>query len=84
MTKRLRLAGRHFGFLTVVEQAGTTRDARQHKKASLWRCRCICGEEVVVRADHLRCGRVKACAVNGHRWNLAVFCDYRSRFEVKA
>jgi len=45
--------GQVFGRLTVVAWRGG--------KNSLWRCRCICGTEKVVRASNLRGGNAKSC-----------------------
>ena len=62
------LLKRKFGYLTVVDRGGYTRDSKLHKKARLWVCRCTCGQIKVVRADHLRGGKIKACNIDGHRW----------------
>ena len=32
-----------------------------HKKASLWKCRCSCGREVIVQLGNLRNGHSKSC-----------------------
>lgn len=62
------LVGRRFGYLTVLKREGAI--PRPHGKRSssqpTWRCRCICGQEIVVRGDHLRAGRKKSCSLNGH------------------
>lgn len=50
------LVGQQFGRLKVLERV----DA-QNKKAVYWRCLCKCGNETVVRSDHLRYGKVKSC-----------------------
>ena len=44
-----------FGDLTVIEKAGVC------KKATLWRCRCTCGKESIVRLGNLRSGHTKSC-----------------------
>lgn len=49
MPKKIDMTGRVIGLLTVIEECG--RDA--HGKV-LWRCRCECGNEVIVRGDNLR------------------------------
>ena len=53
--KKLDLTGRRFGRLTALAPA---RDARGH---TAWRCRCECGNEVVVRAGSLRTGNTRSC-----------------------
>jgi hypothetical protein len=50
------LTGQVFGRLTVVERAGSN----QHGRA-LWRCRCDCGNEVVVLGNSLLTSRTQAC-----------------------
>lgn len=47
--------GQKIGRLTVVEICG-----KQNGRMT-WRCVCDCGKETVVRADHLKDGRVKSC-----------------------
>jgi hypothetical protein len=37
-------------------------------KRALWRCRCECGREAVVRGDRLRSGRTKSCGVGNCRY----------------
>lgn len=55
-SKRLRnLAGRTFGRLTVVEREGT------RGGATMWRCRCVCGNETLVRYANLVRGMTKSC-----------------------
>jgi hypothetical protein len=49
------LAGRRFTDLLVLKRG------RKHKRNVYWLCRCICGAEKDVRADHLVSGRVKSC-----------------------
>lgn len=48
------LAGMKFGRLSVVERAG-------YDGKTLWRCKCDCGEERIVRSPHLRSGRQVSC-----------------------
>jgi len=48
--------GQRFNHLTVLGEAGT--DPRREK---LWRCRCDCGQEVVVTGSYLRTGHTKTC-----------------------
>ena len=55
MGTALDLTGMQFGSLTVIEKA------ENHKKATLWRCRCSCGREAVVQLGNLRSGHSKSC-----------------------
>jgi len=57
MTKpKLDLAGRRFGRLTVIEWVGRT--TTRH---SLWRCACLCGQEIVARRGNLLAGFTRSC-----------------------
>lgn len=49
------ITGRTFGRLTVIRH--------EHRRGAhqIWRCRCDCGIEHCVRADHLNQGRVRSC-----------------------
>lgn len=53
--------GKTVGLLTVIEMCG-----RQNKRLT-WRCRCSCGNETVVRSDHLKDGRVASCGCVGRK-----------------
>lgn len=55
MSNKLELAGKKFGRLTVVEEAGRA------NKFVLWRCRCDCGNEVIVRSSALNRGVIQSC-----------------------
>lgn len=57
MSKMIDLTGQRFGRLTVIEKApsvGKCTNAR-------WRCKCDCGNEVVIRSTTLRKGESKSC-----------------------
>jgi hypothetical protein len=47
------LTGRRFGRLTVI--------ARLDGRPIPWACKCDCGAETTVRADHLRSGAIRSC-----------------------
>lgn len=49
-------AGDKFGYLTVLERCETP-----DTKHVYWWCRCVCGNEIIVRGDNLLAGRVKSC-----------------------
>lgn len=59
----IRLEGVTYGFLKVLRRVGSNK-----KGNATWRCRCTCGEEVVVPSDKLRGGLKKSCALNGHMY----------------
>jgi hypothetical protein len=56
VSKAADLTGQQFGRLTAISFAG-----RNTRGASLWNCRCICGNECVVRLSNLQSGNTKSC-----------------------
>jgi hypothetical protein len=50
------LTGKVFGRLTAIERAG-----KDHANNTLWRCKCICGNEKIAPANSLNAGRTKSC-----------------------
>ena len=50
------LLGRRFGRLRVVARAGTN-----HKRAAVWRCRCICGSFALVEGRFLTARATRSC-----------------------
>ena len=56
MSKAIDLTGQRFGRLTVVEFVGT--DKRGN---ALWKCKCDCGNETVVRYSNLKSGHTTSC-----------------------
>lgn len=54
------LTGQRFGRLTVVERAGASKN-----REALWKCRCDCGNMVVVRSRSLRRGSTASCGCLG-------------------
>lgn len=64
--KFISLVGNKFGKLTVIE-----RTENQYTKSGVpvvaYRCRCDCGNEVIVRAGNLRSGHTSSCGCNSSR-----------------
>ena len=56
MPKKLELAGQPFGRLLVLYECGRSKDG-----CVLWKCRCECGNECVVRSDNLKNQRTQSC-----------------------
>lgn len=56
MSGRVDMTGRRFGKLTVLEYAGA-----YINRSALWRCRCDCGNEIIVLGSLLRDGRRTDC-----------------------
>ena len=50
------LTGQTFNRLTVIERAENAKDGKAR-----WRCRCSCGNEVVVVGKYLRRGTIQSC-----------------------
>lgn len=48
--------GNTYGYLTVIERAENDKDGHAR-----WKCRCKCGNEVIVLGKHLRSGNTKSC-----------------------
>lgn len=55
MGKKIDLTGQKFDRLTVIGLA------EYKNQTSYWRCRCICGNERVVRYGHLSNRQIKSC-----------------------
>lgn len=58
---RDNLAGRRFGYLTVLEYAG------KENGHSYWNCRCDCGETIRIRSDKLKSRPDVSCGCKSKR-----------------
>ena len=58
MGKRIDLTGQRFGRLVVISY---NEEVSKQKKKPHWNCKCDCGNECVVRGDHLRGGATTSC-----------------------
>lgn len=56
MGKIIDLTGKRYGMLVVLEYAGKYKSG-----GTLWKCKCDCGNTVVVRSNDLRTGNTKSC-----------------------
>lgn len=56
MGKRLDLVGERFGRLIVLKRAENDK-----QKNTMWLCGCECGNDKIVRGDHLKAGLIKSC-----------------------
>lgn len=56
MGRLLDLTGQRFGKLTVIEFAG-----HAPNRKTLWKCKCDCGNETLVKTNALRSGATKSC-----------------------
>lgn len=53
------ISGKRFGRLVAIEYAGAIRT--DTNRWSMWRCKCDCGNETVVRYIHLTTGNTRSC-----------------------
>lgn len=60
------LIGQKFNKLTVIERNGS-----DHRGEAQWKCKCECGNEIVVLGSNLRTGHTTSCG-----------CERRSRGEL--
>lgn len=60
------MVGQTIGNLTVLRREGSIKNTIGDSYAA-WRCRCTCGQEVVVRGQHLRRRVRTSCGLKGHR-----------------
>ena len=60
MGKFVDLTGQHFGRLVVIERGEDYIDNQGSKRVQ-WRCKCECGQEVLVRSSSLRSGVTISC-----------------------
>ena len=58
--KRMNLIGKRFGRLTVIDFAEDYVPPSNHHVAQ-WKCRCDCGNEIIVAQNHLRNNHTKSC-----------------------
>ena len=56
MSDKVDMTGRPIGRLLVIEECG-----RSSNGEALWRCRCECGNEVIVRGSSLRSENTTSC-----------------------
>lgn len=59
MGQFIDLTGQQFGYLTVIERE--PKSLTKSKGAVMWRCKCSCGKETVVRSRSLRNGDTRSC-----------------------
>lgn len=59
--KREDLLGKRFGKLVVIKRENDRVNLKTKYRESYWRCRCDCGNEVVVRHTNLKKGHTKSC-----------------------
>ena len=87
MAKVINELGNRYGSLLVIEEAG--RD--KHKKA-LWKCKCDCGNEIIVIGSNLRKGNSTTCGCKrlsadlaeiGNQYGMLTVLESAGRTEAK-
>ena len=61
MSKLIDLTGRRYGRLLVLRREGSHWNDMGLHSTPTWRCRCDCGNEVVVIGYRLRGGQTRSC-----------------------
>ena len=77
MPKKIDLTGQPFGRLVVIREAGRAKDG-----TVLWLCRCDCGNELVVRGDHLRSEHTQSCGCLRRGLNTTHGCTQKPWYKV--
>lgn len=70
----IEMIGQKFGRLTVVEECG-----RDNYRQAKWKCRCDCGNEIVVRGYSLRVGNTQSCGCLQKEKNLELRTTHGQR-----
>ena len=66
MGKLVDLTGRIFGQFTVIERVKIPGEHESH-----WKCKCTCGNEIIVIAGNLKKGTSKSCGCTAHERSAA-------------
>lgn len=71
MRKIIDLTGQKFGRLTVLYRVESAKDG--HSK---WHCKCVCGNEVDVQSNNLKCGVTQSCGC--YKKEISYKCNIES------
>ena len=63
------MKGEQVGFLEVVERAEAPPNAGSKRRSGWWRCRCDCGNEIVVCREYLRRQLITHCGCKNQEKN---------------
>ena len=90
MSKKIDIKGQQFGYLTVL------RESKERKDGEIaWVCKCVCGNEIVVRGKCLRQRKTQSCGckksqllrdskyidLTGHRFGRLVVTGFSNKTE---
>ena len=56
------ISGQVFGYLTAIEPV-----SQRDRRHVVWKCRCVCGNEIEVPINRLKAGAVKSCGCKNRR-----------------
>lgn len=86
--RSIDLTGQRFFRLTVLEQSEPFRAKTGNIQCAGWRCKCDCGNEIIVRSNSLRTSKTKSCGclnkekepnyVTHHMSNTRIYSIYKS------
>ena len=75
MSKLIDLTGQRYGRLTVIERAESSKQPSGQTKTR-WRCKCDCGNEIVVLGHSLKSGNTQSCGcLNSEKTHERTFVD---------
>lgn len=60
--KKIDLTGKRFGRLVVIEEA----DIKDKFHRTMWKCKCDCGNEIIVPYQRLKLGQTRSCGCLAH------------------
>lgn len=75
-TRPKDLTGKAFNYLTVIEYVGSFPN-KQGIKERFWRCKCVCGKELVLPRADLTKNRRKSCGCMTHDLISNTFATHR-------
>lgn len=75
-TQMFDLTGQKFNLLTAIELISNNND---DQVKNVWRCKCECGKEIIVRASSLKSGSTKSCGCV--RWKRE-FKKQKNHYEI--
>lgn len=75
------IVGRKFNRLMVLEQAEDYVD-KKGKHYAQWRCKCDCGNELVVSGNHLKNGNTKSCGCLNDERRIENNKKYKKKYNI--
>jgi hypothetical protein len=66
MPRGIDMTGKRFGRLIVIEKVEQPDYALKSRKRWWWKCKCDCGNEIILPGERLRTGNTKSCGCYGN------------------